>query len=93
MAALRAAGATVEHVVTVVDREEGAAEAFAAEGITLHALFRKSEFAAKELEASPEPATLNRLRVVTISTPSRGLPAMASEAMRASSGAGEGRYP
>ncbi len=47
VAALRAAGAVVEHVVTVVDREEGAAEAFAAEGIALHALCRKSEFTAK----------------------------------------------
>ena len=44
VAALRAAGATVEHVVTVVDREEGATEAFAAEGISLHALFKKREF-------------------------------------------------
>jgi orotate phosphoribosyltransferase len=43
--ALRAAGANVEHVITVVDREEGAAEAFEAEGVSLHALFRKSEFA------------------------------------------------
>ena len=41
VAALREAGATVEHVVTVVDREEGAEDAFAAAGITLHALFRK----------------------------------------------------
>ncbi len=32
VAALRSAGATVKHVVTVVDREEGATEAFAAEG-------------------------------------------------------------
>ncbi|MGH9331065.1 MAG: orotate phosphoribosyltransferase [Vicinamibacterales bacterium] len=45
VAALREAGALVEHVVTVVDREEGAAEAFAADGITLQALFRKAEFA------------------------------------------------
>lgn len=42
---LRAAGASVEHLVTVVDREEGAGEALAAAGLTLHALFRKSEFA------------------------------------------------
>jgi orotate phosphoribosyltransferase len=48
IAALREAGATVQHVVTVVDREEGAAEAFAAAGIALHALFRKSEFAAED---------------------------------------------
>jgi orotate phosphoribosyltransferase len=45
VAALREAGATVEHVITVVDREEGAGEAFAAEGISLHALTRKSDFA------------------------------------------------
>ena len=45
IAVLRETGALVEHVVTLVDREEGAAEAFAAAGITLHALYRKSEFA------------------------------------------------
>ncbi len=44
VAALRAAGALVERVVTVVDREEGATEAFAAEGVTLHPLFRKRAF-------------------------------------------------
>ena len=33
--------------MTLVDREEGAAEAFAAEGIELHPLFRKSEFASE----------------------------------------------
>jgi orotate phosphoribosyltransferase len=43
--ALRAAGAEVRHVVTVVDREEGAEAAFATAGLKLHALFRKSEFA------------------------------------------------
>ncbi len=47
VAALRSAGATVEHVVTVVDREEGAADAFAAEGVALHALYRKSAFTAE----------------------------------------------
>ena len=52
VAALRAAGATVEHVVTVVDREEGATDAFAAEGISLHSLFRKSEFAREIGEGS-----------------------------------------
>jgi orotate phosphoribosyltransferase len=35
-------------VVTVLDREEGADEAFAAAGIRLHALFRKSEFAREQ---------------------------------------------
>ena len=44
IAVLREAGAEVAHAVTLVDREEGAEEAFAAQGITLHALFRKSEF-------------------------------------------------
>jgi orotate phosphoribosyltransferase len=45
--ALRAEGAVVSNIVTVVDREEGAAEAFAAAGVVLHALFRKGEFAAE----------------------------------------------
>ena len=45
VAILREAGARVEHAVTVVDREEGATEAFAEAGITLHPLFLKSEFA------------------------------------------------
>ena len=45
IAALRAAGAEVRDVVTIVDREEGAAEAFAADDVSLHPLFRKSEFA------------------------------------------------
>jgi orotate phosphoribosyltransferase len=38
--ALRAAGATVERVVTVVDREQGAAATLAQEGITLIPLVR-----------------------------------------------------
>jgi len=46
-AALRDAGATVRDVVTVVDREEGAGEAFAAAGLALHALFVKREFASE----------------------------------------------
>ena len=45
VAALRAAGAKVMHAIAVVDRQEGATEAFAAEGITLHSLFTKREFA------------------------------------------------
>ena len=49
VAALREAGARVEHVLTVVDREEGATEAFSAEGIALHALYKKSEFASEGL--------------------------------------------
>ncbi len=47
IALLRAAGARVDDVVTVVDREEGATDAFAAEGVTLHALYRKSAFTAE----------------------------------------------
>ena len=46
IAALREAGAVVEHLVTVVDREEGAGETFGTAGISHHALYRKSEFAA-----------------------------------------------
>lgn len=45
IAVLRDAGAQVMHVITIVDREEGAEDAFAGQGIKLHALFRKSEFA------------------------------------------------
>jgi len=36
---------TVRHAVSVVDREEGAYEALAEKGITLHSIFRKSDFA------------------------------------------------
>jgi orotate phosphoribosyltransferase len=45
IAALREAGALVEHVVTIVDRDEGATEAFARADATLHRLFRKRDFA------------------------------------------------
>jgi orotate phosphoribosyltransferase len=44
---LKETGIQVQHAITIVDREEGAAEAFQAEGITLHPLFRKSEFTDK----------------------------------------------
>lgn len=44
--AARAAGAVIAGVLTIVDREEGAAEAVAKHGLTLKALFRASEFAA-----------------------------------------------
>ncbi|MBZ8133625.1 orotate phosphoribosyltransferase [Afifella sp. IM 167] len=43
--ALRSAGATVTDVLTIVDRQEGAEAAFAKAGVTLHALFCKSDFA------------------------------------------------
>jgi orotate phosphoribosyltransferase len=43
LAALRAAGAHVDLVVTVVDREAGAHEALAEKGASLHALVRVSE--------------------------------------------------
>lgn len=46
IAAIRAEGGQVDHAVTLVDRQEGASEAFAMVGVTLHALFRKGEFAA-----------------------------------------------
>ena len=45
IATLRQAGAGVAHVITIVDREEGAGEAFASAGVSLHPLFRKGEFA------------------------------------------------
>lgn len=40
----RAAGCTVDTVVTVVDRQQGAADRMAADGVTLKALFRMDEF-------------------------------------------------
>jgi len=43
--ALRAAGAIVTDVLTIVDRQEGAETAFSEAGIALHALFSKSDFA------------------------------------------------
>lgn len=43
LAALRAAGAEIDRVVTVVDREAGAREAFAEKGVSLLALVRVSE--------------------------------------------------
>lgn len=46
IAALREAGALIEHVITLLDREEGAGEAFADEGLILHPLLRKSDFTA-----------------------------------------------
>ena len=45
VAALRSEGAQVEHIVTVVDRQEGAKEAFRTAGLCLHPLFTKREFA------------------------------------------------
>jgi orotate phosphoribosyltransferase len=49
---LRAAGATVQHAVCVVDRESGGREALAASGIDLHPLFGFAELrTAGELSA------------------------------------------
>ncbi|HWT30082.1 MAG TPA: orotate phosphoribosyltransferase [Propylenella sp.] len=47
IAALRGAGAEVRDVVTIVDRQEGAAKALAADAVLLHALFHKSDFASE----------------------------------------------
>lgn len=44
--AVRKDGATVNHVITILDREEGAREAFAAVGVTLISLLKKSDFVA-----------------------------------------------
>ncbi|PLX38048.1 MAG: orotate phosphoribosyltransferase [Hyphomicrobiales bacterium] len=41
---VRAAGGTVADIVTIVDREEGAEANLTPEGITLHAVFKASEF-------------------------------------------------
>lgn len=40
---LRALGAHVEHALCVIDRQEGGAEALAAEGITLHPLMTRAD--------------------------------------------------
>ena len=42
-AALRQAGAVIEHVLCVIDREGGATTALADEGLELRALFRKTQ--------------------------------------------------
>lgn len=41
----RGAGCTVDNVLTIVDRQQGAAEMLKGEGITLHALYQMAEFA------------------------------------------------
>jgi orotate phosphoribosyltransferase len=41
---MREAGAEIAFVLSLVDREEGAAEAFAAQGLEFRAIFRSSEF-------------------------------------------------
>jgi orotate phosphoribosyltransferase len=46
--AVVATGATIVGALCVVDREEGGREALEAAGIKLHALFRRSEFSARE---------------------------------------------
>jgi orotate phosphoribosyltransferase len=52
--ALREAGATVTEVVTVVDREAGAWDALAREGVVLHALALGSEVLASATQLSSE---------------------------------------
>ncbi|MCX7999863.1 MAG: hypothetical protein N3A69_13080, partial [Leptospiraceae bacterium] len=42
--ALRKAGIQVEHGICILDREEGGFERLLSEGITMHPLFKKSEF-------------------------------------------------
>lgn len=41
---IRETGAIVEDVITIVDRQEGAREAFTAKGLRLHSVFEASEF-------------------------------------------------
>ena len=42
--AIRASGGIIERVITIVDRQEGAAEAFSAAGLALHPLLTMSDF-------------------------------------------------
>ncbi len=42
--AIRASGGIIERVITIVDRQEGAMEAFAAAGLALHPLLTMSDF-------------------------------------------------
>lgn len=42
--AARSEGATITHILTILDREEGAKEAFAAKDVTLISLLKKSDF-------------------------------------------------
>ena len=42
--AVRQEGAVVNHILTIIDREEGATEAFAENDVTLTSLFKKSDF-------------------------------------------------
>ncbi len=44
VAAIREAGGRVDHVLTLLDREDGAAQTLAAEGLTLHAVLTASDF-------------------------------------------------
>lgn len=44
IAACRSEGANIEHIITIVDREEGATDAFKNEGIQLTSLFKASDF-------------------------------------------------
>ena len=44
IAACRNEGANIEHIITIVDREEGASDAFKNEGIQLTSLFKASDF-------------------------------------------------
>jgi orotate phosphoribosyltransferase len=46
--AVAATGATIVGALCIVDRQEGGREALEAAGIKLHALFRRSEFSARE---------------------------------------------
>lgn len=44
VAAIRAAGGVVDHVITLLDRQDGATEALAAEGLRLHAILTAADF-------------------------------------------------
>ena len=52
--AVREEGATVSHILTILDREEGAREAFAEIDVTLTSLFTKTDFKSAVAGGQPE---------------------------------------
>jgi orotate phosphoribosyltransferase len=52
---LRAAGLIVEHVIVLIDREQGGVEKLAAAGITAHSVYRISEILEKLVGAGTLP--------------------------------------
>ncbi len=55
--AVREEGATVSHILTILDREEGAREAFAEIDVTLTSLFTKTDFKSAVAGGQPKAQT------------------------------------